>query len=51
MEWKTRITELLGIRYPIMEGALAIIGTADLAVPISEAGGLGTITAWTLRTP
>ena len=51
MEWKTRITELLGIRYPIMEGALAIIGTADLAVPVSEAGGLGTITAWTLRTP
>ncbi len=51
MEWKTGITELLGIRYPIIEGALAIIGTADLAVPVSEAGGLGTITAWTLRTP
>jgi nitronate monooxygenase len=51
MEWKTRITDLLGIRYPIIEGALAIIGTADLAAPVSEAGGLGTITAWTLRTP
>jgi NAD(P)H-dependent flavin oxidoreductase YrpB (nitropropane dioxygenase family) len=34
-----------------MEGALAVIGTADLAAPVSEAGGLGTITAWTLRTP
>ena len=51
MEWKTELTELLGIRYPIMQGALAIIGTADLAAPVSEAGGLGTITAWTLRTP
>ena len=51
MKWNTRITELLGIEYPIMEGALAIIGTADLAAPVSEAGGLGTITAWTLRTP
>jgi NAD(P)H-dependent flavin oxidoreductase YrpB (nitropropane dioxygenase family) len=51
MEWKTRITEMIGIRYPIMEGALAVIGTADLAAPVSEAGGLGTITAWTLRTP
>ena len=51
MEWKTKLTELLGIRYPIMQGALAIIGTAELAAPVSEAGGLGTITAWTLRTP
>jgi nitronate monooxygenase len=51
MNWQTRITELLGIKYPIIEGALAIIGTAELAAPVSEAGGLGTVTAWTLRTP
>ena len=51
MEWKTRITELLGIRYPIIQGALMGFGTADLAVPISEAGALGMITARTLRTP
>jgi len=51
MEWKAKLTEMLGIKYPIMQGALAIIGTADLAAPVSEAGGLGTITAWTLRTP
>ena len=51
MEWETRITELLGIRYPIMEGALAIIGRAELAAAVSEAGGLGTVTAWTLGTP
>jgi len=51
MEWKTRVTELLGIRYPIIEGALAGIGNADLAVPVSEAGGLGMLTAWTMGTP
>jgi len=51
MQWKTRITELFGIEYPIIEGALAIIGNASLATPVSQAGGLGMITAWTLRTP
>lgn len=51
MEWKTRITELFGIRYPIIEGALAGIGNADIAVPVSEAGGLGMITARALGTP
>jgi len=51
MKWQTRVTELLGVRYPIMQGALAGIGTAPLAAAVSEAGGLGMITAWTLRTP
>lgn len=51
MVWKTRVTDLLGIRYPIIEGALAGIGNADLAAPVSEAGGLGTLTAWTMGTP
>jgi nitronate monooxygenase len=51
MEWKTRATELLGIRYPIIEGALAGIGNAELAIPVSEAGGLGMLTAWTMGTP
>ena len=50
-KWKTRVTELLGIRYPIIQGALAGIGNAELAAAVSEAGGLGMITAWTLRTP
>lgn len=49
--WRTRITDLLGIDYPIIQGALARVGTADLAVAVSEAGGLGTITANALRTP
>jgi len=51
MEWKTRVTDLLGIRYPIIQGALALFGNADIAVAVSEAGGLGMITANALRTP
>ena len=51
MEWKTRITEQLGIKYPIIQGALAMIGKAELAAAVSNAGGLGMITAWTLKTP
>lgn len=51
MRWKTRITEQLGIEYPIIQGALAMIGRAELAAAVSNAGGLGMITAWTLKTP
>ncbi|MFC1821145.1 NAD(P)H-dependent flavin oxidoreductase [Thermodesulfobacteriota bacterium] len=49
--WKTKITELFGIKYPIVEGAYAGFGTSALAAPVSEAGGLGFITAGTLKTP
>lgn len=51
MEWKTRLTELLGCKYPIMEGAFAGFGTSALAGPVSEAGGFGMITASCFRTP
>lgn len=51
MQWKTRINELLKIKYPIMEGAMALVADVNLAVAVSEAGGLGTLTAWTTRTP
>lgn len=40
---KTRITELLGIRYPILQGGMAWVGTWELALAVSEAGGLGII--------
>ncbi len=40
---KTRITELLGISYPIIQGAMARIADASLAGAVSEAGGLGII--------
>jgi len=40
---KTRVTELLGIRYPILQGAMAWISYAPLVAAVSEAGGLGII--------
>ncbi len=40
---KTRITDLLGIRYPIFQGGMAWIAEAQLAAAVSNAGGLGII--------
>ncbi|AMX84173.1 2-nitropropane dioxygenase [Geobacillus subterraneus] len=51
MEWKTRVTELLGITYPIIQGGLAYLAYADLAAAVSNAGGLGQITAMSLESP
>lgn len=48
MKWNTRITELLQIKYPIIQGGLAYLGYADLAAAVSNAGGLGQITAMSL---
>lgn len=48
---KTRITELLNIDYPIIQGGLAYLANAELAAAVSNAGGLGQITAVTLPTP
>lgn len=40
---RTRVTAQLGIRYPIVQGGLARVATADLAAAVSNAGGLGQI--------
>ena len=48
---KTRITELLGIEHPIIQGGMHYVGFAKLAAAVSNAGGLGIITALTLGTP
>ncbi len=48
---KTRITELLGIQHPIIQGGMHFVGFAELAAAVSEAGGLGIITGLTQRTP
>lgn len=40
---KTRVTELLGVEYPIIQGGMANIADARLAAAVSEAGGLGII--------
>jgi len=44
---KTRITELLGIEHPIIQGGMHYVGFAELAAAVSNAGGLGIITALT----
>ncbi|MFE6167287.1 NAD(P)H-dependent flavin oxidoreductase [Viridibacillus arvi] len=51
MKWKTRVTDLLGIEYPIIQGGLAYLAYADLAAAVSNAGGLGQITAMSLESP
>ncbi|MGR6341598.1 NAD(P)H-dependent flavin oxidoreductase [Priestia megaterium] len=48
---KTRITEIFGIQYPIVQGGLAYLAYAELASAVSNAGGLGQITAATMGTP
>jgi len=48
---RTRITDLFGIRYPVIQGGMHYVGFASLAAAVSNAGGLGVITALTLKTP
>ena len=48
---KTRITELLGIEHPIIQGGMHHVGYAELAAAVSNAGGLGIITGLTQGTP
>lgn len=51
MNWSTRLTKLLNIKYPIIQGGLAYLAYSDLASAVSNAGGLGQITAMSLSTP
>jgi len=48
---KTKMTELLEIQYPIMQGGMQHLGTSELAAAVSNAGGLGTINATIYPTP
>ena len=48
---RTRITELLNIQHPIIQGGMHYVGFAELAAAVSNAGGLGIITGLTQRTP
>jgi len=48
---KTRITSLLQIERPIIQGGLAYLAYAELAAAVSNAGGLGQITAMSLPSP
>jgi NADH:quinone reductase (non-electrogenic) len=48
---KTRITELFGIKHPIIQGGMHFVGLAEMAAAVSNAGGLGIITGLTQNTP
>lgn len=48
---KTRITELFGIEYPIIQGAMQWLSKPKLAAAVSNAGGLGTINMTTYENP
>ena len=47
--FKTRITEMLDIEYPIIQGGMMWLSTAELAAAVSNAGGFGIIAALTYR--
>lgn len=51
MALSTRITRMLGIEHPIVQGGMMWVGTAEMASAVSNAGGLGVITALTQPTP
>lgn len=51
MAIRTRITDLLGIEHPIVQGGMMWVGRAELAAAVSNAGGLGLLTALTQPTP
>jgi nitronate monooxygenase len=51
MTIRTRFTDLVGIDYPLVQGGMMWVGRAELAAAVSNAGGLGIITALTQPTP
>lgn len=51
MALKTRVTEMLGIEHPIVQGGMMWVGRAEMASAVSNAGGLGMLTALTQPSP
>lgn len=51
MTFRTRITEMLEIEHPIVQGGMQAVGVAELASAVSNAGGLGILTALTQPSP
>ena len=47
MQMRTRITELLGVRYPVVQSGMRWVSRAELAAAVSNAGGLGVLSAHT----
>jgi len=48
---KTKLTEMLGIEHPIIQGGMHYVGYAGMAAAVSNAGGLGIVTALTVAQP
>lgn len=48
---KTRVTEMLGIEYPIVQGGMQWVSRAELVSAVSNAGGLGILSAFTFPSP
>lgn len=48
---RTRVTEMLGVRYPIIQGGMQWVGLAEMASAVSNAGGFGILTGLTQPTP
>src|SRR5205085_1452695 len=48
---KTQITEMFGIEHPIIQGGMHMVGYAEMAAAVSNAGGLGIITGLTQGSP
>lgn len=51
MKLNTRVNKLLGTEYPIVQGGMMWVGKAELVSAVSNAGGLGILTALTQSTP
>ncbi len=51
LAFRTRITELLGVEHPIIQGGMQGVGRAELAAAVSNAGGFGILTALTQPSP
>jgi len=51
LKLRTRFTDLVGIDYPIVQGGMMWVGRAELAAAVSNAGGLGILTALTQPSP
>jgi len=48
--FKTRVTELFGIKYPIIAGGMHLLSRAELVAAVSNAGGLGILASTTFET-
>ena len=51
MEWKTAVTDILGCKYPILQGAMEQLADWKLAAAVAKAGAHGTLTGSISKTP